>query len=191
MEVEPTCEPPPRRACEQVVRRRLHRGACGAAGGDQWVGTPYQHSTKEDRLTGIIPQLLNSIEEFQVQQFIEDPRYCAQEKYDGRRILIQKAGEAVAGINRKGLTVDLPETILGSAKAIPGDFIIDGECVGDHFYTFDMLEGPGLDLRTKALSTTPGRTHQPPGSGDAKTHPLFPDRVRLSPEKRPAQLAPT
>ena len=31
MEVEPTCEPPRARACEQVVRRRLHRGACGAA----------------------------------------------------------------------------------------------------------------------------------------------------------------
>ena len=113
-------------------------------------GTPYQHTAKEDRVTGILPQLLNSIDEAQVQRFIDDPGYCAQEKYDGRRILIQKVGEEVAGINRRGLAVGLPETILGSAKAIRGDFIIDGECVGDHFYAFDILQGPGFELRPQS-----------------------------------------
>lgn len=111
-------------------------------------GTPYQHTAKEDRVTGVLPQLLNPIDESEVQRFIDDPRYCAQEKYDGRRILIQKAGEEVGGINRRGLVVGLPETILRSAKAIPGDFIIDGESVGEVFHVFDMLQGPGFDLRS-------------------------------------------
>jgi hypothetical protein len=83
-----------------------------------------------------------------VQRFIDDPHYCAQEKYDGRRILIQKTGKEILGINRRGLTVGLPEVIVGSAKAIPGNFIIDGECLADNFYTFDMLQGPGFDLRS-------------------------------------------
>ena len=113
-------------------------------------GTPYQHTEKEDRATGILPQLLNPIDESQVQQFLEDPRYCAQEKYDGRRILIRKNGAEIHGINRKGLTVALPETIFGAARSIPGDFILDGECVGDVYYAFDILQGPGIDLRTKA-----------------------------------------
>jgi bifunctional non-homologous end joining protein LigD len=109
-------------------------------------GTPCQHTENENRTTGILPQLLNPIEESEVQRFIEDPRYCAQEKFDGRRILSQKAAESVGGINRRGLTVGLPETILGSTKAIPGDFIVDGECVGDLFHAFDILQGPGFDL---------------------------------------------
>ena len=113
-------------------------------------GTPYQHTQKEDRATGILPQLLNPIDESEVQRFLEDPRYCAQEKYDGRRILIRKDRAEIHGINRKGLIVGLPETIFGATRSIPGDFILDGECVGDVYYAFDMLQGPGFDLRAKA-----------------------------------------
>lgn len=112
-------------------------------------GTPYQHTQKQDRATGILPQLLNPIDESEVQRFLEDPRYCAQEKYDGRRILIRKDGAKIHGINRKGLIVGLPETIFGAARSIPCDFVLDGECVGDIFYAFDMLHGPGIDLTTK------------------------------------------
>ncbi len=113
-------------------------------------GTPYQHTEKENRATGILPQLLNPIEESEVQRFLDDPRYCAQEKYDGRRILIRKDQAEIHGINRKGLMVGLPETIFGATRSIPGDFILDGECVGDVYYAFDMLQGPGFDLRAKA-----------------------------------------
>lgn len=113
-------------------------------------GTPYQHTVREDRATGILPQLLNPIEESLVQRFLEDPGYCAQEKYDGRRILIRKDGAEIHGINRKGLIVGLPENIFGATRSIPGDFVLDGECVGDVYYAFDMLQGPGFDLRAKA-----------------------------------------
>jgi bifunctional non-homologous end joining protein LigD len=112
-------------------------------------GTPYQHTEKENRATGIFPQLLNPIEESEVQRFLEDPHFCAQEKYDGRRILIRKEAAEIHGINRKGLLVGLPETIFGAARSIPGDFVLDGECVGDVYYAFDMLQGPGFDLRTR------------------------------------------
>ena len=36
-----------------------------------------------------------------------------------------------------------------AARSIPCDFVLDGECVGDIFYAFDMLHGPGIDLTTK------------------------------------------
>ena len=82
-------------------------------------------------------------------RFIQDPEYCAQEKYDGRRILIRKEKAEIHGINRKGLTVGLPETIFGAARSIPGDFILDGECIGDQLYAFDVLEFDDQDNRSQ------------------------------------------
>jgi len=112
-------------------------------------GTPYQHTAKEDRVTGILPQLLNPIDESEVNRFINDSEYCAQEKFDGRRMLIRKDRAEIHGINRKGLVIGLPETIFGSVRSVPGNFVLDGECLGDLFCAFDLLEHDGQDLRTE------------------------------------------
>jgi bifunctional non-homologous end joining protein LigD len=127
---------------DKLVREKMAKGY--SPGPD---GTPYQNTAKEARITGILPQLLNPIEAKEAHGLLEDPRYCAQEKYDGKRLLVRKEGAEIHGINRKGLTVGLPETVFGSVRSIPGSFILDGECVGDLFYAFDMLQGPGFDLR--------------------------------------------
>src|SRR5437867_12102728 len=50
-------------------------------------GTPYQQTTKEERATGLYPQLLNAIDDAQAEKLIADPAWCMQEKYDGKRIL--------------------------------------------------------------------------------------------------------
>jgi bifunctional non-homologous end joining protein LigD len=127
---------------DKLVREKMAKGY--ARGPD---GTPYQHTAKEDRVSGILPQLLNPIEAEEAHGLLENPRYCAQEKYDGKRLLVCKEGAEVHGVNRKGLTIGLPEAVLGSARSIPGSFIMDGECVWDLFYAFDMLQEPGFDLR--------------------------------------------
>lgn len=111
-------------------------------------GTPYQHSEKQP--SGIQCQLLNPIEESEVQRFIIDPAYAAQEKYDGKRMLLQKQGAAIHGINRKGLLCGLPSLVIHSAQRIPGDFILDGECVGEVLYVFDLLMLNGEDLKPLA-----------------------------------------
>jgi len=110
-------------------------------------GTPYQHTAKENRVTGILPQLLNPIEEDQVNGLIQDQDHCAQEKYDGRRILVRKAGAEIHGINRKGLLIGLPSPIVVGAHKIASDFVLDGECVGDVLYAFDLLETDEEDQR--------------------------------------------
>jgi bifunctional non-homologous end joining protein LigD len=78
---------------------------------------------------------------------VQDHDHCAQEKSDGRRILVCKSGAAIHGINRKGLLVGLPETIFGAVRSIPGDFVIDGEAVGDVLHAFDLVQRDGEDLR--------------------------------------------
>jgi bifunctional non-homologous end joining protein LigD len=115
------------------------------------AGTPYQHTTKEERVTGILPQLLNPIDEPEVQQLIVDDNWCAQEKFDGKRVLIQRQGTAVVGINRKGLSIGLPLSVVSAAQAFNGDFLIDGEAVGEVFYAFDLLSRDGLDWRQQTF----------------------------------------
>ena len=100
-------------------------------------GTPYQHSEKTS--TGILPQLLNPIEEAQIEKFIADAYYWMQEKWDGRRLLIRKQDNIITGINKLGLAVDLPETLHKDAMNCCVDFILDGEVIGDMICAFDVL----------------------------------------------------
>jgi bifunctional non-homologous end joining protein LigD len=112
-------------------------------------GTPYQHTEKADRVTNILPQLLNPIEESEVQRLIREPGWCMQEKKDGRRTLVKKDGAAIHGINKKGLLIGLPSPVVYQVHKIPGDVILDGECVGDVLYVFDILQQGEEDLRSR------------------------------------------
>ena len=73
-----------------------------------------------------------------------------QEKFDGRRALIRLLDGEVAGINRSGLVVALPEAI---AQAVAGagvtSLLLDGELLGDGFVAFDLLELDGTNLRER------------------------------------------
>lgn len=110
-------------------------------------GTPYRHTDQEDRATGILPQLLNPIDENEAKRLVTDPAFAMQEKFDGRRVLVQKNGAAIHGINRKGLLIGVPEIVFHSVRSISGDFILDGECVDDVLHAFDLLEWNGQDFR--------------------------------------------
>jgi bifunctional non-homologous end joining protein LigD len=129
---------------DKLVREKMAKGY--TQGPD---GTPYQNTPKEDRVTGILPQLLNPIDEQEVKRLLRDPLWCAQEKYDGQRVLVRKAGAEIHGINRKGLLIGLPSPIVVGVHKIPSDVILDGECVGDVLYAFDLLQRDGEDYRPK------------------------------------------
>jgi bifunctional non-homologous end joining protein LigD len=104
-------------------------------------GTPYKHTDKQT--TGIMPQLLNPIEEVDLPRLIRDPAYWLQQKHDGRRLLVQKRGAIITGINKLGFSVAVPSTIEKAAQVFSQEFIIDGEAVGDVFHVFDLLSIDG------------------------------------------------
>ena len=110
-------------------------------------GTPYRHTDQESMVSGILPQLLNPIDGEEVDRLINDPAWCMQEKWDGKRILLQKRGAAIHGINRRGLLVGLPSPIVPCVAGIPGDLVIDGECVGDVHHAFDLLMVGGQSVK--------------------------------------------
>ena len=108
-------------------------------------GTPYQHTDKLS--SGILPQLLNPIDEADVERLLHDDDYCAQEKFDGRHLLVRKQSGQIEGINKKGLLVGLPTTVVQDISKLSSDFIHDGEAIGDVYHTFDLLELNGENLR--------------------------------------------
>jgi len=111
-------------------------------------GTPYQQTGNESRATGILPQLLNPIDEKQAALLLQNPEWWTQEKFDGKRTLIQKSGDTLLGINRKGLVVSLPQPIMDFAAKLGGEqWLMDGEAVGDTFIAFDLLEHACINLR--------------------------------------------
>jgi len=93
--------------------------------------------------TGVLPQLLTPATEDEVETLLEAPNYLMQEKLDGRRLLLRKEGQMITGINRRGLECGLPENIVMDARALAGDWLLDGELVGKVYHAFDLLEHEG------------------------------------------------
>jgi len=106
----------------------------------------YVHTDADTKDTGIQCQLLNFLEESEVTQFINDKNWWLQEKHDGKRMLIRKT-ETVTAINRKGLEVGAPDTILNSASKVEQSYLVDGEAVGEKLFVFDILELNNTDVR--------------------------------------------
>ena len=98
---------------EKLVKEKTAKGY--TPGED---GTPYQDTSKEERSTGIVPQLLNAIDENEAMPLLEDSAWWAQEKLDGKRVLIRRKGDEITGINRQGLTIALPEWMIGHARTL-------------------------------------------------------------------------
>ena len=112
-------------------------------------GSPYQHTAKAGAVSGVLPQLLNVVTEHEAAKLLSNPAWLLQEKFDGRRMMLRKTGNAVDAVNKRGLVIDAPQPIIDAAQQIPGDFIIDGEAIGDTFHAFDLLAVDGQDVRDK------------------------------------------
>jgi len=101
------------------------------------------HTVAVPESTGIFPQLLNAVDEEDLEILLKDDQFLMQEKKDGKRLILRKEGESITGINRRGLACGLPQNIINDAQALPGDWLLDGELIGEEYHTFDLLEHDG------------------------------------------------
>ncbi len=129
---------------DRLVNEKLAKGYTPGAD-----GTPYVGGNGDKQPSGYLPQLINPIDEDQVQRLLRDNVHVAQEKFDGRRMLLRKEGAVLHGINRKGLVIGMPEPIAQSLHLFPVDCLMDGESVGDVFHAFDLLNFDGQDIRAR------------------------------------------
>lgn len=110
-------------------------------------GTAYQDTPKGELFTGILPQLLNPVDESELEKLFRDGSFVMQEKHDGERRMISNVGAEFFGINRKGMRVSLPIPVVEALADLPPNSLLDGEIIGDVYYPFDILECHGVDLR--------------------------------------------
>ena len=114
-------------------------------------GSAYSHTDADVKETGVQCQLLNFVEEAQASQFMQDDDWWAQEKFDGKRMLLRKT-DAVTAINRRGLSVGAPDVIIQRAGSVSQPYLVDGEAVGETLFVFDLLEIDGVDVRSTPYS---------------------------------------
>jgi len=105
-------------------------------------------AVRED--TGLRAQLLNPLDSVKAaERYLRNDWWCAQQKHDGRRMLVRKTGGVLTAANRRGQACGCPLPVHQTLSAIIGDFVLDGECVGDMYFVFDLLEVGGNDLRAR------------------------------------------
>lgn len=105
----------------------------------------------QGRDTGLRPMLCNAVTDKEAAACLRSDKWCAQEKYDGRRMLVRKAADGtLTAANRKGQAVACPEPVASVLAGVLGPFTVDGELVGDRFHAFDLLESRQGDLRHSA-----------------------------------------
>jgi bifunctional non-homologous end joining protein LigD len=108
-------------------------------------GKAFAMTDRAGDVSGLLPQLLNPIEESDVARYLHDDDWVMEEKLDGRRLMVRVTAGTVEGANRKGLLVSLPKEIETALKR--GEYcVLDGELVGAKYYVFDVLAYAGEDL---------------------------------------------
>lgn len=113
------------------------------------TGALFAQSDNAGRVSGLHPQLLNSVGEDAAQAYLNDDDWCVQEKFDGKRIMAAVTGGVAEGSNRKGLIVSMPQEITGTLASLP-DCVLDGELLGGSYVVFDLLA-----LGTQSLRDLP------------------------------------
>ena len=74
--------------------------------------------------TGLRPELLTPALEDDLEMFLSRPEWGAQEKLNGKRILIRAQGGKVIGANRRGLECIIPKAV---AQALASEeLVLDG-----------------------------------------------------------------
>lgn len=137
------------RIFEKLVSEKRSKGYTDGAD-----GTPYLHSEKAGRVSGLLPQLLNVLDEGEAVRLAADPRWVMQEKFDRRRLTLRRVGTDVEGINKLGLVVSVAAPIAAAALDLSGDFVLDGAAIGDRFHVFDIRSWEGSDLSERSYTPT-------------------------------------
>jgi bifunctional non-homologous end joining protein LigD len=139
-----------KRVYDRILREKMGKGyqvSQATAYGDAAisVGLP---AMKEH--SGHTPELLTSIEEPEALRLADDVSWWFQQKFDGRRLAVQKADGKYSGINKLGQIISIDSRLAESLDLVQArSFLADGEITDSHFYTWDLLSVDDTDLRVQ------------------------------------------
>lgn len=131
---------------EKLVAEKMGKGYTPSE-----TGTAYQSTPNEALFTGILPQLLNPVDECDLEALFKDPAWSLSVKHDGERRMTSNVGGEWFGINRKGMRVALPMPVVEGLAGMGDNMVIDGEIIGDVLHIFDVMRVGGLDVRDRSF----------------------------------------
>jgi len=147
---EPQAYDKAKRIFDRLLAEKKAKGYTECASGRAYSGTE-----NAGRISGIPIMLLNPIkDEADIEALIRDPAWCCEIKFDGERRLAHVSDGGVVGINRKGLTVAIDDSIGMAVEdgGFAAGTILDGEDMGGRLIVFDVLSFEGRDLTSIPLS---------------------------------------
>ena len=153
-------EPVPyEKALKEYLRLVKAKLAKGYVGSDPAIGGLADVPLRAFTSTDIRPMLLNPIGDAELDRYLLDPQYSAEEKHDGeRRMVVVECDDAIVahGVNRKGNMTPLADAVDAEVCACAvgwrGRSVFDGESIGDVVYLWDVLEHEGRNLRPLPLA---------------------------------------
>jgi bifunctional non-homologous end joining protein LigD len=138
-----------KRVYDRILREKTGKGyqiAAATADGTPAisVGLPIKEHS------GHVPELLTPIEEPEALRLAEDASWWFQQKFDGRRLAVQKTNGKYRGINKLGQIVPIDAALAESLDSVAvREFLVDGEITGSHLHIWDLLSVDGTDLRVE------------------------------------------
>lgn len=96
--------------------------------------------------------LPKTIPEKRLNELIEDPRRCLQQKYDGVRAVVRCKDGRLEATGRSGLSLDLG--YCGTQFPLDEDYTLDGELAWQCFFAFDDLSDPSRPYRERLAAAT-------------------------------------
>jgi bifunctional non-homologous end joining protein LigD len=127
---------------DKIVNGQISEGYRVIDGGQSYVAAP-----SDKKRSDFVCQLSTAIEEDDAEGLNGDDRWVAQEKWNGVRLSLERVNGEVRAINRKGFYIGFPVGMKAAAEALPGgDFLIDGEGMGDVLRAFDIVKLDGKDV---------------------------------------------
>jgi bifunctional non-homologous end joining protein LigD len=137
-----------KRVYDRILREKTGKGyqiAQTTANGNEAlaVGLP---ATKEH--SGHMPELLTPIEEPEALLLAQDASWWFQQKFDGRRLAVQKSEGRYSGINKLGQIIPIDSRLAESLDQVRAQgFLADGEITDSRFHIWDLLSVNETDLR--------------------------------------------
>ena len=132
-----------KRIFDRVLREKTGKGyRVAETNGDASPAISVGMPTKE--FSGHAPELLTPIDEREALDLVPNLSWWFQQKFDGRRLAVQKQNGEYSGINKLGQIVPIDKQLAFTFAHVEADsFLVDGEITHSKFYAWDILAHNG------------------------------------------------
>jgi bifunctional non-homologous end joining protein LigD len=140
-------------AYDKVVKEKKAKGYRPGPDSEEYVPAKGA-AASEERADVPLPMLLTPIDPSDEPKYLHGSEWVAQEKYDGKRVILDCKPGDVAAINRKGKRCGIPKRVEDDAVALAsglGHVTLDGELLGDKFVAFDLLRLGQLERNVQVM----------------------------------------